>query len=145
MKMKKTIIISAILLSASVVHAQGFDPSQDREFAYDFMHITNSTIVIIVFMIFIIVALRLIFDNRIKNKMIEKGVPENVVEQLLQPTKKDSKAMAMKWFLILAAIGIGLAVVKYTLPLGVHSAAIMFISISLSFLGYFYFIKQSEK
>ncbi len=143
--MKKLIAISAALFITVAANAQEFDAFKDREFSFEFLHIIFSTIATVTFMIFIIAAVRLFFDNKIKNKMIEKGVPENVVAQLLQPEKKDSKAQAMKWFLILLAIGLGLAIVKYTLPIGIHSVSIMSISIALSFLGYYYFIKQSEK
>jgi hypothetical protein len=75
--------------------------------------------------------------------MVEKGVSENVVERFLQPTNRDVKSMAIKWFLILAGIGVGLTVISFSMPLGIHSLAIMAFSLALSFLGYFYFIKQS--
>jgi hypothetical protein len=42
-------------------------------------------------------------------------------------------------------LGAGLMIVNYTQPLGIHSLAIMAFSISLSFLGYYFFIRQAGK
>ena len=84
-------------------------------------------------------------DNRLKARMIEKGVSDKVVEQLLQPDGKDVKGQAMKSFLLLSGIGLGLTIINFFLPIGIHSIAIMSFSIALSFLGYYYFLKRSEK
>jgi hypothetical protein len=94
--------------------------------------------------IFTLAMIKAIQDYRLKFKMMEKGVSERVIEQFLQPaTRKDAKQQSFKWFLVLAAIGLGLTIVNYTLPLGIHSVAIMAFCISLSFLGYYFFIRKS--
>jgi len=46
---------------------------------------------------------------------------------------------------VLTCIGIGLLIIDATLPLGIHSVAIMAFSIALSFLGYFMYIRRSDK
>jgi hypothetical protein len=76
--------------------------------------------------------------------MVDKGVPDTVVEQFLQPQSRDAKTQAIKAFLILAGIGLGLTVINFTIPMGIHSFAIMAFSIALSFLGYFFYIRRSE-
>jgi hypothetical protein len=45
----------------------------------------------------------------------------------------------------LASTGVGLIIVYYTMPLDIHSWAIMAISISFGFLGYYFFLRESEK
>ena len=95
--------------------------------------------------VFTLAMIKAIQDYRLKFKMMEKGVSERVIEQFLQPaTRKDAKQQSIKWFLVLAAIGLGLTIVNFTLPLGIHSVAIMAFSISLSFLGYYFFIRKSD-
>ena len=83
-------------------------------------------------------------DFRLKSKIVEKGVPDKVAEQLLHADHKDAKSQAIKWFLILAGIGLGLTIIDLTLPIGIHSVAIMAFSISLGFLGYYFFIKRTK-
>jgi hypothetical protein len=93
---------------------------------------------------FILAIIKTILDFRLKSKMVDKGVSDKVVEQFLQPQNRDAKTQAIKAFLILAGIGVGLTAINFTSPIGIHSFAIMAFSIALSFLGYFYFIKRSE-
>jgi hypothetical protein len=144
--MKKIGIIALILFASIAANAQaGFQTFNDREFNFDLLHITGTLIGIFLFTSFFLSVIRLFLDSRIKRKMIDKGVSETVVEQFLQPTNRDSKSVAIKWFLILACIGGGLFVINITLPLGIHSVAIMAFSIALSFLGYYFFMKRSEK
>jgi hypothetical protein len=144
--MKKITTILLILPASLAVHAQSnFQTFNDREFNFDVIHITGTLIGIFLFTSFFLSIIRLILDSRIKNKMIEKGVSETVVEQFLQPTSRDSKSIAIKWFLVLACIGAGLTAINLTLPLGIHSIAIMAFSISLGFLGYYFFIKRTGK
>jgi hypothetical protein len=93
---------------------------------------------------FILAIIKTILDFRLKSRMVDKGVSDKVVEQFLQPQNRDAKTQAIKAFLILAGIGVGLTAINFTSPIGIHSFAIMAFSIALSFLGYFYFIKRLE-
>jgi hypothetical protein len=96
-------------------------------------------------MLFILTVAKRIMDYRLKNKIIEKGIPENIISSILQTNPKEDRNLNIKWFAILSGLGIGLIIVNYTQPLGIHSLAIMAISISTSFLGYFFYLKHSEK
>jgi hypothetical protein len=135
-----------MLMTGFAANAQtSFETFNDRDFDFDLLHITGTLIGIFLFTSFFLSIIRLILDGRIKRKMLEKEVSENVVEKYLQPTTKDSKSVAIKWFFVLICIGLGLSVIDMTLPVGIHSIAIMSFSIALSFLGYFYYVKRSEK
>jgi hypothetical protein len=102
--------------------------------------------VMLAVMAFILAFLKKILEHRLKNKILDKGIPENLVTSLLQTESSgNEKHVNVKWFAILAGIGAGLLLVYYTRPLDIHSLAIMSFSISLSFLGYYLFIKQSIK
>jgi hypothetical protein len=96
-------------------------------------------------MYFILTVLKRILEHRLKNKIIDKGISENIASSILQTTPTEGRNAYIKWFAILAGIGLGLTGVNYTQPLGFHSLAIMAFSISLSFLGYYLFTKNTEK
>lgn len=97
-------------------------------------------------MYFIINIIKRIFEHRLKNKIVDKGISENIAQSILETKATgESKYANIKYFAILAGIGIGLTGVNYTQPLGFHSLAIMAFSISLSFLGYYLFIRDTEK
>ena len=98
------------------------------------------------FMFFIMAVMKKIFEHRLKNKIVDKGISETVAQSILETrSTEENKNANIKWFSILAGLGIGLTGVNYTQPLGFHSLAIMAFSISLSFLGYYFFTRSAEK
>jgi len=139
--MKKILTTIAVLLGATVVHAQGGRIYIDHEM----MRIIGSIIVLALFMLFILSILKKVFEHRLKNKIVEKGISENISSSILETKNAEDKNINVKWFAILAGLGAGLAIVNYTQPLGLHSLATMCLSTSLSFLGYYIFLRQVEK
>jgi drug/metabolite transporter (DMT)-like permease len=141
--MKKIITIIAAGLVSFTVNAQG-------DFAMEFRpEVFRSVVAIFVvgmFMYFIINIMKRIFEHRLKNKIVDKGISENIAQSILATqTPENNKYANVKWFAILAGIGLGLTGVNYTQPLGFHSLAIMAFSISLSFLGYYLFTRSAGK
>jgi hypothetical protein len=96
-------------------------------------------------MAFILAIMKRYLDHRLKNKIVDKGLPENIAASILQNNPHENRNSNIKWFSLLAGVGAGLIIVNYTQPLGIHSLAIMSFSISASFLGYYFFIRQAEK
>ncbi|HLK31351.1 MAG TPA: hypothetical protein VKT28_22420 [Puia sp.] len=144
--MKKAIVIfSALLVSITATAQTNFQSMYDREFNFDVLHITGTLIGIYLVTSFLLTLVRLFLESRVKHKMIDKGVSETVVEQFLHPTTKDSRSAAMKWFIVSSCVGLGLAAINLSLPLGIHSLAIMAFSISLGFLGYYFFMKKNNQ
>jgi hypothetical protein len=97
------------------------------------------------FMLFILTILKRIMDHRLKNKIIDKGIPENLVASVLQPGTEKDRDINIKWCAILTGLGLGLTIVYNQQPLGIHSLAIMSFCVAASFLGYFLFLKFSQK
>lgn len=145
--MRKALIMTAAgLVSSVAVHAQDKDPYVIMNYNRDIFQICSTIFVVGMFMYFIIVVMNKIFEHRLKNKIVDKGITETVAQSILQTkSAEESKTANIKWFSILAGIGIGLTGVNYTQPLGFHSLAIMAFSISLSFLGYYLFIRNISK
>ena len=138
--MKKIITITAAGLVCFTADAQG----TDMEFRPEVFRAVASIFVVGMFMYFIINIIKRIFDQRLKNKIVDKGISENIANSILSTERENGNAN-IKWFSILAGLGIGLMGVNYTQPLGFHSLAIMAFSISLSFLGYYLFTKNTTK
>jgi hypothetical protein len=143
--MKKLVTIAIIFFTPFVLYAQedlriggGFNIKDE------YFRIITAIFVLYLMITFILAIIKTILDFRLKSRMVDKGVSDKVVEQFLQPQNRDAKTQAIKAFLILAGIGVGLTAINFTSPIGIHSFAIMAFSIALSFLGYFYFIKRSE-
>ena len=144
--MKQVIIIATVLLLPFGVNAWHDNTLQEvADMPLAVIGIPAVILALYLILTFILTFAKSIMDNRLKARMIEKGVSDKVVEQLLQPDGKDVKGQAMKSFLLLSGIGLGLTIINFFLPIGIHSIAIMSFSIALSFLGYYYFLKHSEK
>ncbi len=140
--MKKIISIAAVMTTPFVVNAQsGNRPGIDM----DIFNVCATIFVVGLFMIFILVILKRSMDYRLKNKIVEKGIPENIASSILQTNPKEDRNINIKWFSLLTGLGVALTIIYYTLPLGIHSLAIMAFSIAASFLGYFFFLKQSQR
>ncbi|HEX8024285.1 hypothetical protein [Mucilaginibacter sp.] len=142
--MKKLIITIAATVASLVAKA---DPDQysDSSLKFEALHLSSTILTIVIFSVVILAFIKWLLDYRLKNKLIEKGAPDHVVSQLLQPVARDNKNVTIKWFALLMGLGTGLSFVDYFQPLGIHSLAIMSFSLAASFLGYYVFINRREK
>jgi len=143
--MKKIYITITGLLLVTGVSAQSDDKFNDGALKFESLHIFAAFANIALFATAIYIFVKLLLDNRIKNKLLDKGAPEDLAMQLLQPALKNDKTVTVKWICILTGLGIGLLIADYTQPLGIHSIAIMCLSLAASLLGYFVFIRYSDK
>lgn len=144
--MRRIVILVLAFFASVSVHAQtNYDLWRDGGFLWDLTHILSVLAVVFIIATSILSLIKLFFDYRIRNKIIEKGVGETVASQILQPDKKDPGNIAIKWFIIFAGIGMGLTLINFFQPFGIHSLAIMSFSIAAGFLGYYFFIKRSTK
>ena len=144
--MKKIISILALMLSSFAVSAQDQQTKLIQGYYMTEVFRTVSIIItIIIFMIFVITLLKMFFDNRLKHKIVEKGIQESVTASLLQTTPKNDQQSTIKWACLLGGLGAGLFIVNYTQPLGIHSIGIMALSLSASFIIYYFLIKTTSK
>jgi hypothetical protein len=138
--MKKSLVIVVLLFTALVANAQD-NQKIDREL----MRVLAVLSVMVLIVVFILTFLRYILESRLKHRIIDKGITDQLATSILQTTKRDDKLQTIKWACLLAATGAGLLAVYYTLPMDVHSFAIMAFSTSIGYMGYYYFLKQSQK
>ena len=106
--MKQVIIIATVLLLPFGVNAWHDSTLQEiDDMPIAVIGIPAVILALYLVLTFILTLTKSIMDNRLKSRMIEKGVSDKVVEQFLQPDDKDVKGQAMKSFLLLSGIGQG--------------------------------------
>jgi hypothetical protein len=138
--MKKIITFLILVFAVTAANAQGTDSMRPEQ-----VRIVASIFTVALFMLFILQILKRVLDYRLKNKIVDKGIPESIASSILQTETIGEKEINIKWFALLAGTGVGLIIVNYTQPLGIHSLAIMALSVSASFLGYYFFLILSRK
>lgn len=111
----------------------------------DIQVMTGLIIVIALISFTILAIIKRWMEYRLKNKLIDSGLSENIINAVLQDATNRNKNSNIKWFAILAGVGTALTIINYTLPLGIHSLAIMTFCVSASFLCYFFFLKYADK
>jgi len=132
-------------MTTPAVKAQSyFDPMKDSGYMFDVTHILATLIVIFLISTFILSLVKLIFDHRVKKRLIDKGAAEDIVSKLLYPGEKDNRNLAIKWAVIFAGIGTGLSLITAFQPFGLHSLAIMSFCIAASFIAYYFLTRKSD-
>lgn len=102
-------------------------------------------VLIVSLMIFLIVTvLKYILEYRLKNKIVNKGISEQLTSALFSNNGVTKKDEAMKWAILLCGIAIGMTITYYTMPLHLHSLAIIAFSIGVSYLAYFSYLKNRK-
>ncbi len=100
-------------------------------------------ILFISFLIFMLItAVKYFLEFRIKNKLIEKGMAEQLSAYLLSNNEQEKKNDVAKWAILLCGIGVGLIITYLTAPIDIHSFAIMAFSLGLSYWAYFFYLKK---
>ena len=143
--MKKITATAGIVLASLALNAQDADPYRVHEILWEVVITTKMVLTVVLFSIVILTFIKLILDYRIKNKLIDKGASDSVISQLLQPAIKDNSQATIKWIAILTGVGLGLSLVAAFQPLGIHSLAIMSLSLAASFLAYYIFINRKGR
>jgi len=103
-------------------------------------------ILFIGFLIFIVVSMvKYFLDYRLKNKLINKGMSEQLSAYLVSKNDKEKQNEIIKLVILFCGIGIGLLVTYFSSPIDIHSLAIMSFSIGLSYLAYSFYLKKYSK
>ena len=144
--MKKFFLATITALAPAALYAQEYYRLPDnRQMSSQFISVPATIFVMYLVGAFILHVIRTTLDHRLRSKLVDKGVTDKVAEQFLQPVSRDLRSQALKWCLMLTGTGIGLTAVYYTLPLDIHSLAIMAFSIALSYLAYFLYLKYTQQ
>jgi ABC-type Fe3+-siderophore transport system permease subunit len=104
--MKKVKILAALLLAASPVFAQG--GKQNSLSDPEVLRVVSAISFVILFVVFILASQKRYLDHKLKNKIVDKGVSENIAASILQTNPHENRNSNIKWFLLLSGIGAGL-------------------------------------
>ena len=143
--MKITISVLTILPVSSGAVAQEANGLPNMNMSEHVFNVSATIFVSGLIMLFILSLLRRVLDYRIKNRILDKGVPEEIASSILRSDTEQASDINFKWFSILTGMGLGLTVVSFTSPLGIHSLAIMSFSVALGFLAYHQYRKRLTK
>jgi len=107
--------------------------------------VVDGSLIVVIYLVstFVLKAIKSLHDYRLKNKLIEKDLPQEIFGQFLQPEKNEAGHQSIKIFFVLACAGIGLSAIAFFNPSLVAIFAIMSFSIAGSFLAYFIYLKRS--
>lgn len=138
------IIISIFALPVTALAQTDYNPLADQELTGQVMR--SAVILILLYLCanFILTVIKMILNYRLKKTILEKRVDENIVASLLPDQHSTALNGAVKAFILLLGIGIGLTIISF-FPLGIHSLIIMVFCLSLSFLVYYYSLKSGSK
>jgi len=144
-KMKKKLLIALIFFTPFFSNAQDTSGLGTMGISMETIRITATMIGMFLLAYFIIVLIRTILDYRLRSKLISKGVSDEVVRQFLKPADGDARMQVLKWALLLAGLGLGLILVQMAKPYGIHSLAIIVLSISISLIVYYFLMKKNPQ
>lgn len=114
----------------------------------DAFNILATIVTVALFILFILAMLKHLMNYRIKNRIIDKGISGDLADSILRSDLKEEKNQMIKWAFLLGTSGAGFTIIYYSMPLGIHSLAILCFSTAAGFLGYGIFLrnrKESEK
>lgn len=100
---------------------------------------------IVLFVVLVISVTKYLLDFRLKNKIIDRGISEQLANSILAKSESDKKDDAAKWAFLLIGLSGGLIAAYYTAPLDIHSLAIIVLSIGLSFMANYFYLTNSRK
>jgi hypothetical protein len=85
---------------------------------------------------------RFILDYKLKNKIIDRNISEQLAASILVKSETDKKDETIKWAFLLLGLSGGLTLTYYSRPIDIHSVAIMAFSLGLSYLAYFLYLRR---
>lgn len=140
--MKYTYILFAGITLPHFAMAQG---NQGPYINMEVIHICASIGFAALVLGFILAFSRQLLEYRIKNKLTDSGLPEPVITSLLSQDAHTGKFNIAKWAVIFAGIALACTIIYYTMPLGMHSLAILSGCLSASFGAYFLILHKFKQ
>jgi hypothetical protein len=97
---------------------------------------------ILLFVFMLISLIKYFLDFRLKNKLIDRGMSEQLSTYLVKKNDKEKQHEAIKLAILFCGVGLGLTITYLTSPIHIHSLAIMAFSLGLSYLAYFFYLRR---
>jgi hypothetical protein len=155
--MKKNLLSIISFVSTTIVFAQdstakanslsqqSIDYDIDNSFIGGSIESVLPIIAITLAVMLIIQVTKYILDHKLRNKIIDRTISEQLANSILQKSAADKKDESVKWSILLLSLSGGLTVAYHTMPLHIHSLAIMAFSAGISYLIYFFYLQKKNK
>ena len=127
------------------IETKANQPDQDMYVNEDIFKLCAAIFVAVLIMLFLLFILKQLLEHRLKEKILEKGVSDELASSILNTKTMDIQYQNSRWFMVLMALAAGLTIDYYTRPLGIHSLAIMVFCLAFGFLAHYLFIKYSTR
>src|SRR5690242_14725650 len=141
--MKRGSLIAMVMLFAVVTQAQNYDPHKAKSIPDKFIEIPIFILGVYLAATFILKIIKMILDNRLKYKLLEKGDSADVIKELLISAPMDIRNEVMKLTTLFIGTCVGFGISYFFQPFGNHTVVIMAGSIAVSILVYYHFIYRS--
>jgi hypothetical protein len=155
--MKKLFVNIIGFASSTIVFGQDSIPknptpqklSLDSEIAHSVINNSFIESLMPLFAITLVVILvtqvtRYILEHKLKNKIIDRSISEQLASSILEKSVADKKDDSIKWAFLLLGLSGGLIATYYSMPLHIHSLAIMAFSLGLSYLVYYFYLRRKN-
>ncbi len=126
-------LLLALAAIPSIASAQEVNPAYQHEIPDKVFEMGVPLVFIIMFFYTITAVLRIITENKTRQRLIDKGVSDEALKQMLVNGSTRMKTETRKWALVILFTGIGLFICKF-LPFGYETFAVLCISISVGLL-----------
>ncbi|OJV22561.1 MAG: hypothetical protein BGO21_05230 [Dyadobacter sp. 50-39] len=84
------------------------------------------------------------FQYKLKEKVLESGVTDQLATLLLQPDRKQSLRSCIKWLVIFLGLALGFCIIAWTDPSVWAGLAALSLCLSGSLLAYYIFLKRTD-
>ncbi|TWI85772.1 hypothetical protein IQ13_0940 [Lacibacter cauensis] len=149
---KLTILLLIGLSTTATAFAQQTNPVTDAGSPVADLPLSASRAEIllpVLFISFLLVILtsliKYFLDFRLKNKLIERGMQEQLTAYLSAKNEHEKQNEVVKLSILFLGLGLGLLLTYFTAPVDLHSLAIMAMSLGLSYLAYFLYLRKTDR
>lgn len=101
-----------------------------------------TVLLVVLILAFLLELARRYFQYRLREKVLESGVSEELAALLLQPDRRQNFQTCVKWLAIFVGIAVGSTIIALTDLVPWAALAVLSLSLSGSFAGYYFFLKK---
>ena len=146
--MKRLILISLSSFNSILLFAQDrtkglSDPNYNKAILDKFIEIPTIILLIYLAVHLFLRILRMILDNGLKKAMIEKGISDEAMKQLLQHNPNELLNETVRWCLLFAGAALGIFLASF-FPQGLISLALIATGISIGFLMHYLLLRNKQ-
>lgn len=142
----KKILTGILMLLTTVAAFSQNKPMADKPAAIEPISEILLPVSFILTLVFMLISLiKYFLEFRLKNKLIDRGMSEQLSAYLVKKNDKEKQHEVIKLAILFCGIGLGLTMVYLTTPIHIHSLAIMAFSLGLSYLAYFFYLRRQNK